>query len=238
MKTNYITVSNDFYEILIPEQYMEFGNKVLEYSTKKIKEFLDFFKEDSYGKIVKAAFLISREDFLDRIRAIKSPEDNMPPEWATGCFYGEETQVLLQDDPYDSFYVLVHETFHLLFSKFVYDKNDWNRMIWLDEALAGNFDDTTERIVNNGYFKKLIIKYMNCSSLPIMTNFSFKDGLFKTDEYNGYDLFKIIGRYLVETMDSNELLEYINDYDRLVKDSETILNTSISYFIDKYELKK
>lgn len=46
----YITLENDFYEILIPESLKEYGNEVLEYSTNKLEEFLNFFKQDNYVK--------------------------------------------------------------------------------------------------------------------------------------------------------------------------------------------
>ncbi len=34
---DYITLSNDYFEILIPKDLKEFGNDVLEFSTGKIK---------------------------------------------------------------------------------------------------------------------------------------------------------------------------------------------------------
>ncbi len=235
---DYITLSNDYFEILIPKDLKEFGNDVLEFSTGKIKEYLAFFKEKSYGKKVKGAFLVTREDFLARIMEVRDKEDHMPPSWARGCFYGGETQILTsKENPRDDFYVLVHETFHLLFSKFVYEKNDWNRFMWLDESLACQFDTTTERLIDKGAFKKLVEKYKDVPTLPVMSDFSFKDGLFKTDKWNGYELFKIIGRYLIETMDKDELLKYINDYDRIKKDGKVILKNSIEYFVKKYNLK-
>lgn len=237
MKEKYVTIENEYYEIYLPEKFIEFGNKVLDYSTRKIKEYLEFFKEKELDDKVKCDFLINRDDFIERIKLVKNEEDKLPPLWAEGCFYGNETQVLLKDDPYNSFHVLVHETFHLLFTKFVYDKYDFkNRILWLDEALAGNFDDTTGKMVDDGRFINLIKKYRDVSKLPVMTYFNFNDGIFSTEEYNGYELFKIIGRYLIETKDKNELLEYISNYNKIMEDSKTILVDSINYFVIKYNL--
>lgn len=234
MKDSYIVLDSEYIEILIPERFVEFGNRVLDFSTKKVKEYLDFFKEDSYGTKIKASYFVKREDFLQRIKDIKSPGDNMPPSWATGCFYGGETQILMDEDDIEfSFYTLIHEIFHLMFGKFVYNKNKVNRVIWLDEALAGNFDTTTERLIENGRFKQLIDKYYHCDCLPTMENFDFSDGVFTTEEYNGYELFKIIGRYLIEKYNKDELLEYVNDYDKVIKDSKNILRDSLEYFYKK-----
>lgn len=82
----YITLENNFYEILIPESLKEYGKEVLEYSTNKLEEFLHFFKQDNYGTKIKGAFFLTCEDFFNRIKKL-APEAN-PPSWAQGCFYG------------------------------------------------------------------------------------------------------------------------------------------------------
>lgn len=112
----YITITNDYYEILIPSSLKTFGEEVLNYSTDKLKEFLSFFKEESYNKKIKGAFLVSRADFIARIKEVADTNSSLPPQWATGCFYGGETQVLLnENNPYERFNTLAHESFHLLF---------------------------------------------------------------------------------------------------------------------------
>lgn len=119
---NYITVTNEYFEILIPLSLKEYGEEVLNYSTDKVKEFLSFFREQNCEKI-KGAFLINHDDFINRIKEVSAPNSPLPPEWATGCFYGGETQILLNENsPYENFNTLAHESFHLLFSKFVYKK--------------------------------------------------------------------------------------------------------------------
>ncbi|UKI27405.1 MAG: hypothetical protein L6V91_01885 [Bacilli bacterium] len=40
------------------------------------------------------------------------PNSSLPPKWATGCFYGGETQILLdENNPYERFNTLAHESF-------------------------------------------------------------------------------------------------------------------------------
>lgn len=235
---NYITITNDYFEILIPVALKKYGEEVLNYSTDKLKEFLSFFNEKSYNKKIKGAFLVNRDDFIDRIKEVSDSNSLLPPKWATGCFYGGETQILIDEtNPYERFNTLAHETFHLLFSKFIYEKNNIDRIIWIDESLAGNFDGTTEKLINNNTFKDIIIKLINNNKLPKMNELSFSKGNIKTEKYNGYDLFKVVGRYLIETKSKEDLLDYINDKDKVISDGEIILEESLNYFTLKYNLK-
>lgn len=120
---DYITITNDYFEILIPASLKNYGEEALEYSASKIKEFLSFFKKERYNKKIKGAFLINYDDFIARIKEVSPPNSSLPPKWATGCFYGGETQILInKNNPYERFNTLAHESFHLLFTKFIYEK--------------------------------------------------------------------------------------------------------------------
>lgn len=231
----YITIENDFFEIFIAESIKEYGLEVIKYSTDKFVDFLHFFNEESYGSKIKGAFFTSREDFFQRIKEIAP--GSTPPSWAQGCFYGGEIQIYLHPQHiYDQFCTLAHESFHLLFQKFVYEKNHRNRIVWLDESLAGNFDGTTDELIENGEFLKIIMKLRSSQNLPKMNDLEFSKGNIKTEAYNGYELFKVVGRYLIETKSKDELLKYINDIKKIVDDGNFILEDSIEYFSLKYDL--
>lgn len=233
---NYITITNDYFEILVPSSLKKYGEEVLNYSTDKLKEFLLFFKEQNCEKI-KAAFLINHDDFINRIKEVSAPNSSLPPKWATGCFYGGEAQILLhENDPYEKFNTLAHESFHLLFSKFVYEKNNIDRIIWLDESLASNFDGSIDKLIKDNRFKNIIAKLINNSKLPKMNELSFSKGNIVTKDYNGYDLFKVVGRYLIETKSKKDLLNYINDKEKIINDGEIILKKSLDHFMLKYNL--
>lgn len=234
---NYITITNDYFEILFPSALKNYGEEILNYSTDKLKEFLLFFNEQSYEKI-KGAFLLNHNDFIARIKEVSAPNSSLPPTYAKGCFYGGETQILLdENNPYERFNTLAHESFHLLFSKFVYEKNGIDRIIWLDESLASNFDGTTEKLIENNTFKNIIIKLINNNKLPKMNELSFSNENIITEEYNGFVLFKVVGRYLIETKTKEDLLNYINDEEKVINDGEKILEDSLNYFALKYNLK-
>jgi hypothetical protein len=233
MLNNYQIIKNEYYEIFIPNKFIDFGNKTLEYSTNKIKEYLSFFNEKTYGFKIKASFMLNHEDFIQRINDIQStPQKALPPDWARGCFYGGECQILLDDNPYKMFTTLAHESFHLLFTKFIYQKNNFSRIIWLDESLAVNFDGTTEKSIITGNFDLIVSNLLNNDYLPKMNDLSFDKNNIITENYNGYDLFAIVGRYLIETK-KETLLEYINNYNQVIKDGDTILQDSLKYFSNR-----
>ncbi len=232
----FIKMENDFFEIMLPESLKKFGEDVLQYSTNKMNEFLAFFKENSYKTKIKGSFFLNHDDFLNRIKEL-NPKAN-PPSWAKGCFYGGETQILLDpENIYERLCTLAHETFHLLFQEFIYNKNNMDRIVWLDESLAGNFDGTTEEYIKSGEFLKILKRARDNKKLPIMNDLSFSKGNVKTESYNGYGLFKLVGRYLLETKTQDELLEYVKDKDKVIGDGDTILEKSIEYLSNKYGLE-
>lgn len=235
----YITIKNANYEIRFPKRLERYIEEVLAYSTTKLKEYLQFFNEDSYGSIIKVSFLLTREDFIKRLKEVAFSNAHILPnwsQWAEGSFCGNEVQILLEEEnPYKRFYTLAHETFHLLFIKFIYEKNNWNRIIWLDESLAGNFDGTTADLIKHNIFPNIISRYVNTPNLPCMNEIDLTTNV-RTSAYNAYELFKIVGRYLIETKTPNELFDYINNIEAITKDSKTILEESLTYFSKQYQL--
>ena len=47
------------------------------------------------------------------------------------------------------------------------DKNNMNRIVWLDESLAGNFDGSTQKIIDNGEFKEIVYNLLNIKLLRL-----------------------------------------------------------------------
>ena len=234
MSEDYITITNDYYEIYIPKSYEKYGYQVLNFSTEKLKENLAFFKEKSFGTKIKGAFLTTREDYVNRVHLYEP--DHTPPKWAGGGYYGDEAMILLEPDKLEKrFATLAHESFHLLFDKFIYKKNNMNRIIWLDESLANNLDGRMPYRLKNGYLEKTVVKLNKLKKLPKMNELDFQKNV-KTNDYDGYDFFIIVGRYLIETMSDDELFAFINNESKVKEAGETILKDSIDYFIQKYNL--
>lgn len=233
MKT-YKVLKNDYYEIYFPCKYEKDIKEVLEYSTNRLIENLSFFGKITYGQVIKASFFDTKEEFFARIQELD--KNATPPDWAKGCFYGGENQILLDEKNVKTrFFTLAHESCHLLFSKFIY--NDYkDRVVWLDESFAANFSGEVEKELENGVFLEKIKKYSNCNTLPDMNEITFKRNNVKTNEYNAYDFFHIVGRYLVEIYSNEELLKLYKDEEKVLKLGENILRESILYFKQKYSL--
>ena len=66
-----------------------------------------------------------------------------------------------------------------------------------------------------------------------MNELDFSKGNIKTEDYNGYELFKVVGRYLIETKTKDELLKYVSNEKKVITDGEKILNDSLDYFLNK-----
>lgn len=122
-----------------------------------------------------------------------------------------------------------------MFSKFIYN-NYKNRVVWLDESFAANFSGEVDKELKNGKFIETVKKYLNYSSLPNMNEISFKNNNIKTNEYNAYDFFHIIGRYLSEIYSREELLNFYKDEESVLKLGENILSESLLYFKQKFSL--
>lgn len=232
---NYVILENEYYEIMVPSTLQEYGKEVLEYSSQKFQEYLHFFKEETFGEKIKCAIFLKREDFIKRVKE----KGNYPivpswAQWSKGSYCGEEVQILLeeQEDIHERIPTLAHETFHLFFQKFVYEKNGWNRIVWLDEALAGNYDGTTEKRIKRNQFSKIIENLILKKDLPTMCELENDENYNDTD----YNLFKVVGRYLVETKTEDELFLYIHNKEIILKDGETILEESLRYFSEKYHI--
>lgn len=227
----YVTLENEYYELLIPNNLQEYGKEILKYSTLKIKEYLHFFKEETYGEKIKCSIFLNREDFIKRIKEkanyIVAPSWT---KWSKGSYCGEEVQILLEqtENIYERIPTLAHETFHFCFTKFIYERNNWDRITWLDESLAGNFDGTTEKRIQRNQFLEMITKLLSKKTLPKMSEL--------LENYNDefLNLFKVVGRYLIETKTNEELYNYIHNIEQVLKDGETILEESLLYFNKKY----
>ena len=234
MIDKYIIINNEYYEIYAKESLNDYVISTMEYSTNKIKQYLDFFKESSYEKKIKVSYFDNTDDFFNRIKLL-NPDAN-PPKWAKGCFCGGEIQILLHPNMSARNLTLAHETFHLLFNKFVYDKKKFNRIVWLDESLAAVFSGQTKSAIESGRFLEILKRLLQLKTFPNINDLKFQNNNIKTNDYDAYDFFYVIGEYLRQTMSDDELLCFIKDKDKILKYSKFILEESIEYFKNKYKL--
>ena len=226
------TIITHEYKINYEYELEEFVKKSTDYALSKRSELYNLFNcnENDIGSLT-ASFFINRVSFVEYIKTLS--KGKVPPEWATGCFYGGEIQVLVNVENKESkLKVLTHETIHLFFNKVIYNKYNIDRVNWLDEAFAVYLDGGKDDISNDELIEMI-------SSLDLVyedfdVNVLSNSNKIITKEYNGYDMFNIIGKYIFENNLEEEYLSLlINDRDEIIKRGKSILKVSIEYFKEK-----
>ena len=226
-------------EVLITENFIvryaseikNFIIKTVEHANNKKHQFCKIFNcSISDVERLNASFFVDRTEFENHIKEIANGQT--PPSWATGCFYNGEIQVLVDlKKTEEKMNTLAHELLHLFFEKMIYQKYNIERVNWLDESFAvyldggaHDFDSELEKS----------IKYLSKISKGFDMNILCDYNIIKTKEYDGYDMFNIIGKYIFETKQENKFLNMlVEDRNKLVELGKHILQDTIDYFKEK-----
>ena len=188
------------------ENFIKNSLKIVETKLPFIKE---LFKNDDIDAIqLKASFFTKRNEFVKYIKSISS--GHTPPSWATGCFYNGEIQTLIdindKNDLTFKVHTLTHEMVHLYIQKFIYEKFNLDRIRWFDESYASFIDGHIE-------YRNLRDLKAICYQLKSLGDFdmNFLDDVknVKTNTYDGYDMFLIIGKYIFENNLAKEYMELL-----------------------------
>ena len=170
------------------------------------------------GLKLNANFFDIREDFVKYIKQYSTMED--VPDWARGCFANNGIQLCVDKNSSHELdvmrYTLLHETVHLYFTNFIYDKYNIKRICWFDEAYANYLDKRPKDIKQILQTLELPIDF-NMSSLSVPKN-------------NSYGAFKLIGYYIFSTHQEKKLLNLlIKDSEQIRELGKTILKESVEY---------
>jgi len=185
---------------------------------------------EKVGKL-KASFFTERKKFVEYIKSING---ETPPEWATGCFCNGEIQILLnvnnKEDVKYRVHTLTHEMVHLYIQKLVYEKYKIDRIRWFDESYAVYIDG---QIKNKS--KEQLINI--CEQLKIIGTFDLNvlDDInkVKTKEYDGYQMFLIVGKYIFENNLAKDYIELLKTKpEEIRKIGREILTKSIKYTLE------
>ncbi len=214
------------------ENLQVFIEETVKHAEEKKKEFYKIFDcKESDIDILHASFFINREDFVEHIKSISNGQT--PPSWATGCFYNGEIQVLVDlKNPEIKMNTLAHETIHLFFDKTIYEKFKIERVNWLDESFAVYLDGQPDDISNEELARMIeyLSKISNGFDMRVLEDYN----KVKTKDYNGYDMFNLIGKYIFETKQEQKFLELIKkDRNQVLEIGKHILQDSIDYFKEK-----
>lgn len=198
------------------------------HAKEKKKEFCKLFGcvEQEIERL-QASFFVERNEFVKHIQTISNGQT--PPKWATGCFYNGEIQVLVDlKNPEEKMNTLAHELLHLFFEKMIYQKHNIERVNWLDESFAVYLDGG-EHDFDRELDKS--IKYLSKISKGFDMNILCDYNIIKTKEYDGYDMFNIIGKYIFATKQENIFLKMlIENRQQIVELGKHILQDAINYF--------
>ncbi|MBE5745957.1 MAG: hypothetical protein E7359_01535 [Clostridiales bacterium] len=190
-----------------------------------------FLSEVTEVEKLKASFFITRKDFVEYIKSISN--GRTPPEWATGCFYNGEIQTLLninnEEDMKYKIYTLTHEMVHLYIQKLVYEKYKIDRIRWFDESYASYI---------GGHIKNMTKQKLQtiCEQLKTFSQFDLNilDDIKKvrTTEYDGYNMFLVIGKYLFENNLDKDYIELLKiNPEEIRKEGKSILKKAIEYVL-------
>lgn len=181
---------------------------------------------------LKASFFTERKEFVEYIKSISGGDT--PPEWATGCFYNGEIQTLLnvndEEDVKYQVHTLIHEMAHLYIQKLVYEKYGIDRIRWFDESYASYID---------GHIKNITREQLRiiCEQLKQVGKFDLNVlndiNKVKTREYNGYDMFLVVGKYIFENNLAKYYMELLKTKpEEIRKVGREILTKSIKYTLE------
>lgn len=184
---------------------------------------------DILNQKIKASFFTNRDDFVEYIKSIS--KGNTPPTWATGCFYNGEIQALININDINNLeskkHTLTHEFVHLCFNEFIYDKYAIDRIRWLDESFAVYVDGRADKI-SQDKLKSMVHELKKLGEFDV--NVLNDKNKIKTETYDGYDMFLIIGKYIFA---NNLAKKYLNELKtnptRIVSIGKNILSDAINY---------
>lgn len=221
---------NQHYIINYPLEVEKFVFK----SVKNAEERKDIFEElfdinwDNLPKI-RVSYFITREEFL---KYIKELNGFVPGPNAIGCFCNGEIQALVDVKTmykYRDLYMLAHETIHL-FIQNIYKENNIVRLRWFDEAYAYYLECQRDNRYNRYYFDKALI--LKDVAAKIDVNILDDSTKITTDQYRGYDIFQVIGKYIFDNKLQKEYLNLLKTNSKQLRTiGKTILKESIDYIL-------
>jgi len=213
------------------EEFVSNSLKVVEKQMPILRSL--FLLEVENFKKIEASFFTERSEFVGYIKSISNGD--IPPKWATGCFYNEGIQTLInindEEDVKYKTHTLMHEMVHLYIQKLVYEKSGVERVRWFDESYASYIDGYIKNITSN-QLKNICEKLIGIGEFDL--NILDDINKVKTKEYDGYDMFLIVGKYIFENNLAKHYLELLKTKpSEIRKVGKTILEKSINYILKK-----
>ncbi len=243
MERNYFVsdiplMENGDFVIYGDKEIVDYAKEVMEYLVMKKKEILDFFGLDSFMKV--GVVLYKDKEYI-----VKYREQFGPFYYKVGKNSGffEYDRVLCYSDftkvSYDEAKRNVcHEFVHLVYQNAVQERINNARIVWVDEGLAtylsGQNDEMKDRYKFKEWYDNQVRKEgKEIPDISFLMQHGSDYGYFcdtVTNKYNGYVYGYLMIRYLVETMDKDELQAILRSKNRLLEIGEGLPERCVNYF--------
>lgn len=231
------TYCDNHFHIMYPDTLEAFIKESLDlfYQKQPILENVFSCNTSILGQI-KISYFTERAQFVKYIQSVSNGKT--PPTMASGCTYNGEIQILVNIHDQLSMeskkYTLTHEMVHLYINKSIYEKYHIRRIRWFDESYAKYLDGSIEN--------KTIENWKNMTNqLQHLENFdmnSIQSNHLKTDTYNAYHMFFMIGKYIFENHLEKQYIDLIKKDDSKIREmGPTILTKAITYVMQLYGIE-
>ena len=226
-------IENEYYVINYPKSLKEIVKEMIAISSERVLEIFDFFCIKSYRKITVNLFddIDEFKNFVSGLRGINKDE---LPKYCKGTFdCGMINHYIEPNIIKDSFlyntrkHSIFHELIHIIYYEVILNKNYEDRVVWLDEGLAMNLSGEFQ----NTLIDDVLNNVLSFKEMPNMNEISHGKS-FVNDKYDGYMASFISVKYLIKTLNHNELLSVIKDKKLIYKIGENVLNDAVRYYND------
>lgn len=198
----------------------------------KNKSILEFFNLKKCRKIQINIF-IKKEDFINAILPFYKNRNEIPS-YCIGTIHEGKIYYLIDSTISKEEYRyelqlrhIIHEYIHIIYNEYI---KKGKRSIWLDEGLAINLSKEKAYLNDKEKYRKFIDS-IKCGKTDIdMEELNHEGNFVKGNLYNGYDLSYLCVRYIIETYPHNEIIELIEDTNKIEYIGKDILQKAIKYY--------
>ncbi len=249
MERNYFVsdiplIENNDFVIYGDKEIEEYAKEVMEYLVMKKKEILDFFGLNSF---MKTGVVL----YKDREDVVRYREQYGPFCYKIGKCSGffEHDRVLCYNDlsqvSYDEAKRNVcHEFVHLVYQNAVQERVENARIVWVDEGLASYLSGQNDEMMDRDKFREWFNDRVNRADREIpdvsyLMQHGSGYGYFcdtVTNKYNGYVYSYLMIRYLVETMDKDELQSILRSKSKLMEIGKGLPDNCVNYFNQQLDM--
>ena len=225
-------LENNICRIEYSSTLQEIAEATFKLLERKIPEYEMYFdiKIDEKIKINYFDDLQKFRDFIYNIR-----KNNSLPEYATGTYDKDMVNCYIEkESQMKRLYTASHELFHILYKKYILEKNNIDRVVWLDEGMAQLMSGEKEKLQGEEAFRKFYINVKKQTKLIPELGTLIHGQQFCNEKYNGYNLSYIAIRYLLEILGKEELKKVISNAEKIKEYGNKIVIKAFNYYDKKY----